>query len=146
MNIHRYIFGKAKRPKTVGSHLVVGLPQLGIAELKAKVDTGATSGALHASDIKEVVGADGSKELQFMPYSSEHEVVTVSSYHKRKVKSSNGEASVRFAFDAEIVILGDPYLITLTLADRSNMKYPMLIGRRFLREHGFLVDVSLHNK
>ena len=146
MKLNWYLFGQTHRSKTVGPYLAVDLPQLGIDQLSAKIDTGAFSGALHASGIKEVTDEQGRKLLQFTPHGSDQELIQVDTYHKRRVKSSNGEASLRYAFETEIVILEETYLITITLTNRSSMKYPMLIGRKFLRTHGFLVDVSMLNK
>jgi len=146
MKLNWYLFGQTHRTKTVGPYLAVDLPQLGIEQLSAKIDTGAFSGALHASGIKEVTGEQGKQLLQFTPHGNNQKVIQVDTYHKRKVKSSNGETSLRFAFETEIVILEETYLITITLSNRSSMKYPMLIGRKFLRTHGFLVDVSMLNK
>ena len=131
---------------TVGRVLTVGLPELGITELAAKVDTGAFSGSLHAYDIREVTTADGTPQLQFKPADKNHEVVSISIYHRRNVKSSNGQISDRYAFETMIEIMGQQYPITISLSDRSSMKYQMLIGRKFLKTHGFLVDVSLNNQ
>ena len=149
MKLNWYLFGqtrRANRSKTVGPYLSVKLPQLDIDDLSAKIDTGAFSGALHASGIKEITDENGRKLLQFKPHGSKREIVQVDTYHKRTVKSSNGEKSKRYAFETEIIILEETYLITITLTNRSTMRYPMLIGRKFLRTHGFLVDVSMHNK
>lgn len=149
MKLNWYLFGqtrRANRSRTVGPYLAVDLPQLDIMALPAKVDTGAFSGALHASAIKEITNDKGRQLLQFRPHGSTQETVQVDNYHKRKVKSSNGDTSIRYAFETEIVILGETYLITMTLTNRSGMKYPMLIGRKFLQTHGFLVDVSMHNR
>jgi hypothetical protein len=137
-------FKKAKA-KTVGPVLKVGLPLLGIERLVAKVDTGAFNGALHASRIREVNNKQGSKSLRFSPLDNGHTVET-GNYHKRRVKSSNGLASTRYAIDTEVEILDRTYPITLTLTNRVFMKRQMLIGRKFLRLHGFLVDVNNRSK
>jgi hypothetical protein len=129
---------------TVGPMLDVSLPQLGIDRITAKVDTGAFSGSLHAQDIQESK-EDGKRQLRFRPYGSVHGVVTVDKYHRRTVKSSNGQRSDRFAFNTAVVVEGKTYPITITLSDRSAMKYQMLIGRNFLETHGFIVDVSKNN-
>lgn len=126
----------------IGRCLEVGFPSLGIENLTAKVDTGAYSGALHATKMKEVKTKDGKTSLQFSPLGSDTHTLETDVYHKRKVRSSNGAISQRYAIDTEIEILGRLYPITLTLTDRSSMKHEMLIGRKFLRTHGFLVDVS----
>jgi hypothetical protein len=139
-------FKKAEAAKTVGSKLSVGLPLLGIEGVTAKVDTGAFSGALHASQIREVTDKQGAKHLRFSPLGSSDHTIEIDSYHKRRVKSSNGLVSIRYAIDTEVEIMGQPYPITLTLADRVFMKRQMLIGRKFLRLHGFLVDVTHPSK
>lgn len=139
-------FKKADVPKSIGRLLSVDLPLLGIENVVTKVDTGAFSGALHATRIREVIAKDGSKRLRFSPLGSSRHTLEVASYHKRRVKSSNGIISNRYAIDTDITIMGQTYPITITLADRRTMKYPMLVGWNFLRIHGFLVDVSMNNQ
>lgn len=134
-------FKKAETAKTIGPRLTVGLPLLGIEDLTAKVDTGAFNGALHATRVREVADS-GVRRLRFSPLGSPDHTVEVDNYHKRRVKSSNGLASVRYAVDTEVEIQGRAYPITLTLTNREPMKHQMLIGRKFLRLHGFLVDVN----
>jgi hypothetical protein len=139
-------FKKAEAAKTVGSVLQVGLPLLGIEGLAAKVDTGAFSGALHASHMREVTDKQGIKHLRFSPLSSTDHTIEIDTYHKRRVRSSNGLVSNRYAIDTEVEIMGQSYPITLTLTNRVFMKRQMLIGRKFLRLHGFLVDVKQQTK
>lgn len=138
-------FKKVSTPKTVGRLLQLDLPLLGIEAIVAKVDTGAFSGALHATRIREVQDKLGNKRLRFCPLGSSDHTIEVATYHRRKVKSSNGMETLRYAIDTEVRIQGQTYPIAITLTDRSPMKRQMLIGRNFLRIHGFLVDVSQHN-
>lgn len=138
-------FKKAETAKTIGPILAVDLPLLGIEGLKAKVDTGAFNGALHATRIREVSNG-GDRRLRFSPLGSHDHTIEVASYHKRRVKSSNGLAAVRYAIDTEVEIRGQVYPITLTLTNRVMMKRQMLVGRKFLRLHGFLVDVNHGSK
>ena len=139
-------FKHAETPKTIGRVLSVDLPLLGIEGVEAKVDTGAFSGALHATYIREVTDEQGHKHLRFSPLGSSDHTLEIDTYHKRRVKSSNGLVSIRYAIATDVEVLGARYPITVTLANRSIMKYPMLIGRNFLRIHGFLVDVSQNKK
>lgn len=139
-------FRKVSTPKTVGRLLQLDLPLLGIENVIAKIDTGAFSGALHATHIREVKDNLGNKRLRFSPLGSATHTIEVATYHRRKVKSSNGTESRRYAIDTEVSIRGQSYPITITLTNRSPMKYEMLIGRNFLRIHGFLVDVGQDNE
>ena len=138
-------FLKAESAKTIGSFLDVGLPLLGIEGVTAKVDTGAFNGALHASKIREITDKNDVTHLRFSPLGSSDHTIEIDSYHKRRVRSSNGITSIRYAIDTEVSIMGESYPITVTLTNRSAMKYQMLIGRKFLRLHGFLVDVNSRN-
>ncbi|PIZ61985.1 ATP-dependent zinc protease [Candidatus Saccharibacteria bacterium CG_4_10_14_0_2_um_filter_52_9] len=139
-------FKKAAVPRTIGPLLELDLPLLSIESLTAKVDTGAFSGALHATRIREVVDTEGKKHLRFSPLGSKEHTLEVDSYHKRRVKSSNGVVVARYAVDTDVRIFGQTFPITITLTNRAAMKRPMLIGRNFLRLHGFLVDVNQNNK
>lgn len=139
-------FKKAESVKTIGSVLRVDLPLLGIEGVRAKVDTGAFSGALHTTNMREVMGKNGQKSLRFSPLGSPDHTLEVDTYHKRRVKSSNGLSSTRYTIDTELAIDGQNYPITLTLTDRASMKYEMLIGRNFLRIHGFLIDLTGNNR
>lgn len=133
-------FKRADVAKTIGSHITVNLPLFGIEDIQAKVDTGAFSGALHATRIREVGDRRGGKYLRFSPLGSPKHTIEVASFHKRRVKSSNGLVSTRYAIDTVIQVNSQNYPITITLANRSSMKNIMLIGRNFLRIHGFLID------
>ncbi len=135
-------FLRVEPAKTIGTFLDVDLPLLGIEALTAKVDTGAYNGSLHASNIREIRDDNDNTYLRFNPGGSPDHIIEIATYHKRRVKSSNGIAAMRYAIDTEITIMGQTYPITLTLTNRSAMKYQMLIGRKFLRLHGFLVDVN----
>jgi hypothetical protein len=125
--------------KTIGAFAEVSFPDLGIQNTIAKVDTGALSGALHATNIVVVKLPTGEKALKFTPY-GQKKPARLTAYRRKKVRSSNGALEWRYVIRTTIVIRGVSYPINITLADRSQMMKAVIIGRRFLRRHGFLVD------
>jgi len=123
----------------IGAFEKVSFPDFGLIDVIAKVDTGATSGSLHATHIKEVKLPTGEKALTFHPYGRQP-AVTLSKFELREVRSSNGVSAMRYYIPTTIVIRGVQYRIQVNLADRTPMKKGVLVGRRFLRRHGFIVD------
>lgn len=117
----------------------VALPEFGVGPLHAKTDTGARTSALHAEEIR--ISGDGAR-VQF---------VTCDHYGRRisceaalagtgKVRSSSGVARKRYHIETEAVLAGGfRWRIRLTLANRSEMRCPMLLGRRALAGF-FLID------
>jgi hypothetical protein len=79
--------------------------------------------------------------LHFSPFDHPEVTVTAHNFAIKYVRSSNGEVQKRYFIDTKITIQSKTYEIVLSLADRSEMKWPVLIGRRFLRQNNFLVDV-----
>lgn len=129
----------------VGTFERVNFPALGIDNVIAKIDTGAYTGALHCTFVEERETADG-KELYFVPFGDETRAQTITNYYAKHVKSSNGSREKRFIITTEIVIRGQEYSIILSLANRGGMKYPVLIGRRFLRLNKLVVDATQYKK
>ncbi|MEX0881332.1 MAG: RimK/LysX family protein [Candidatus Saccharimonadales bacterium] len=125
--------------KTIGAFAKVSFPDLGIYNTIAKVDTGALSGALHATNIVVVKLPTGERALKFTPY-GQKKPARLTAYRRKKVRSSNGALEWRYVIRTTIVIRDVSYPINITLADRSQMMKAVIIGRRFLRRHGFLVD------
>lgn len=126
----------------VGWREIVALPELTGARIPAKIDTGARTSSLHALEI-ERFDRDGHRWVRFLLDIGEgkSEPVTVEAPRadKRVVTSSNGEAQERFIIKTA-VRLGDlAFKAEFSLADRSDMKFPILIGRTALRRR-FLVD------
>jgi len=132
-------------PKTIGAFEKVSFPKFGIHDVMAKIDTGAYTGALHATNIHEAADK-GKIVLNFSPFDHPTTVFTSVDFYVKHVKSSNGQREKRYVINTEIIIAGKTYPIILTLADRSEMKWPVLIGRRFMRTHNLLVDVTKINK
>lgn len=124
----------------IGTFEQVSFPEFNSDPVRAKIDTGAYSGALHCQDIKEIDLEDG-KVLSFLPLGG-HEVVQKDDFLIKYVRSSNGKRQKRYFIATEILVQGKPYEIMLSLADRSEMKWPVLIGRRFLKHNNFLIDPS----
>ena len=129
----------------IGSFATVTFPDFNGYKVKAKIDTGAFTGALHCTKIREVTTKNG-PVLHFSPFDHPELRISVSNFVVNHVKSSNGTAQSRYFINTNITIHGKTYPIVLSLADRSEMKWPVLIGRRFLRKQNFLVDVNKGRK
>ncbi len=131
--------------KTIGAFEKVSFPELKMRNVLAKIDTGAFTGALHCTRIHMEI-EDGLKVLYFSPFDEPKKVHKTTNFEKGIVRSSNGAVSRRYFIETSIIVRKQRYTITLTLADRSDMKWPVLIGRRFLRANELMVDVSETNR
>lgn len=139
---------KPKKPLTViGMTDRIDLPELGVFDVDVKVDTGAYTSSIHCSRVREKIDAGGRKVLSFtIPGSLLHEKgihrFQVYNFSQKKVRSSNGQMQTRYVINTPVVMFGRVIKADFTLADRSRMKYPILLGRKLLKNR-FLVDVSL---
>lgn len=111
----------------------VAFPSLGLKAIKAKVDTGAKTSALHASVI-EPYGPASKPMVRFLiqpdPDNLELEVTcSAPIVDRRSVTSSNGETELRYVIEAQIQIADKSWPVELTLTNRENMAYRMLLGR-----------------
>jgi hypothetical protein len=138
-------------PETVKQLPVVGwrewikLPDLGISRIKAKIDTGARSSSLHAFGLV-TFSREGKTYARFkvhplqrdslMSIDAEAEVLEF-----RRVKSSSGHATIRPVISTTLEVLGQSWLIELTLANRDEMGFRMLLGREAIRRR-LLVDTG----
>jgi len=133
--------------ETFGIFENISIPELGINNVLAKIDTGAYSGALHCSNIEEFVReSDGKKILRFTPSDNHAHATELTHYSRSNVRSSTGHRVKRYLFDTDIVIKGVTHRIRIGLSDRSDMNCEVLIGRRFLRENNILVDVRINQE
>ncbi len=133
---------KKERP-IIGSFAKVSFPEFQLRDVVAKIDTGAYSGALHATGMREVSDNEGVKRLQFHLLGDESRSAETVHYRKKRVRSSNGLLEERYVIRTTIQIEEVNYMVSISLSDRTNMKKEVLIGRQFLRRHGFLVDVRI---
>lgn len=121
----------------------VRLPELGIKRIKAKIDTGAKSSSLHAFDI-EVHDIAGVQFVNFKIQPAQQRLTLAveaqSQVHEfRRVRSSNGQTTTRPVIRTAVEIFGRPFEIDVTLFDRTEMGFRMLIGREAIRNR-FIVD------
>ncbi len=129
--------------RIVGWREWVGLPQLHIPALRAKVDTGARTSALHAVDATPLT-LDRTPCVSFaIPEEQIEGVPTV--FHtaavrdRREVKNSGGNIEERFVIAALVQVGTRSFTVEVTLTDRSDMGFPMLLGRNALRIGRFVV-------
>lgn len=131
----------------VGCFEYVSLPGLGVTHELAKIDTGAYSGALHCTDVRVVRrGVLRKRILKFTPLGDPQLATETDTFIKTYIRSATGHRTKRFIIDTTIEIQGKTYPIRIGLADRSDLKRNVLIGRRFLRENNMLVDVRIHQE
>ncbi len=135
---------KDTHQKILAAFEEITFPEFDMNHVKAKIDTGAYSGAIHCTRIHEEQ-EDGTGVLYFSPFDHPELIKKTTAYKKRMVRSSNGTTQLRYFIDTRIIIKGVEYPIHISLADRSEMRWPVLIGRRFLKANQFLVDVRSHS-
>lgn len=113
------------------------LPALGVGLIVAKVDTGARTAALHATDIRI-----RNYQVDFIvPVNNRHYHCRLPLKGQKRVKSTSGHSQVRAVVETEIKIGLDRYVIDMTLTDRSDMGVPMLLGRASITGR-YLVDAG----
>ncbi|MGH1369015.1 MAG: 30S ribosomal protein S6--L-glutamate ligase [Maritimibacter sp.] len=117
----------------------LSLPELGLPALKAKVDTGARTSALHAFDI-ETFGAAAAPKVRFaiQPIPGRDDLVIPCSAlitDRREVTSSNGESESRYVIETALSVAGQSWPIEVTLTNRAQMASRMLLGRQALLDH-----------
>ncbi len=129
----------------VGNLEVCSLPDLAISELEVRVDTGAKTSSLHVDNIK-TCKLNGKRAVQFDIHPDIHNVdrmVTCKAevHDIRRIKSSNGAAEQRYVIKTPIQLGDINWDIEITLTNRADMSYLMLLGREALGNR-FLVDPS----
>lgn len=129
--------------QTLGWREWVSLPELGIDPIKAKVDTGARTSALHAFEV-DTFEKDGEDWVRFSIHPLQYDssvVVTCEAriLDQRQVRDSGGHAETRYVIQSTVVIGDTPIEAEITLTDRETMKFRMLLGRTAIRQ-GYLVD------
>lgn len=130
----------ARGRTVVGWREWIHLPDL-IEEgwIKAKVDTGARTSALHAWDL-EHFDRDGTPWVRFSVHPNQHDDVHIVQaearlVEEREIRSSNGEVEQRPVVETTLALGGQRYPIELTLTKRDQMGFRMLLGRTAMAQH-----------
>nr|WP_240049035.1 RimK/LysX family protein [Parerythrobacter lutipelagi] len=130
---------KRKALSVVGWRELVHLPDLGLDGIPAKIDTGARTSSLHGEVIEDFE-RDGEKYVRFaVDWDGERHICEAVHVDIRGITSSNGETQRRYVIKTPLKIGDVEFRAEISLADRSDMKFPMLIGRSSLRRR-FVVD------
>mgnify|MGYP000924603339 CR=1 FL=1 len=122
----------------------VGLPGFGIPAIKAKVDTGARTSSLHALD-PELFTERGMPHVRFMLLPVQGtlwhgQVVHAPLVDRRRVTNSGGDGHERYVIHLDIELGGQSLPVEVTLANRRDMRFRMLLGRQALDR--FLIEPS----
>lgn len=126
----------------VGWRELVDLPALGLQRIPAKIDTGARTSSLHGR-VLDQFERDGKPFVRFsVDWDGESHICEAVQVDLRGITSSNGEAQQRFVIKTPLRIGTTEFRAELSLADRSVMQFPILIGRTALRRR-FVVDSGL---
>lgn len=132
--------------KTIGWKENVDFVDFGIHDVPAKIDTGAKTSVLHCEHI-ELIKKGRKQFVKFTPLSEEFskgKSFTLPYHKERRIKNSFGLEENRFIVRTTVRLFNEIFEIEISLRDRSNMEFPMLMGRSFIRKK-FLVDVNRAN-
>ena len=121
----------------------VALPELGVARIRCKVDTGARTSALHAFYVEEFT-AQGIAMVRFGMHpvqgKTEHEVhCEARILEQRKVTDSGGHTETRYVIKTPVIVGDAIWHVEITLTNRDTMRYRMLLGRSAIADN-YLVD------
>lgn len=133
-----------KEKLIIGRREEVDFPELGLYGITAKIDTGAYTTALHCHDIQETNGVLHFKLLDPSHPEYSEQVHAFTGFTQKGIKNSFGEIEKRYIIKTSIKIGERRIKAVISLSDRGKMRYPVLIGRKLLKNR-FIVDVSLLN-
>ena len=129
-------------PRIIGVAEYVDFPDWGVRSLRARIDTGARTSALHVENVRLLAGARVRFDVRLRRDDPSARVTVETKVSRRTpVRSSTGLSEARLFVKAHVRLGGREQLIEVGLVDRRHMLYRMLLGRSALQRH-FLVDVS----
>jgi hypothetical protein len=136
---------KHRNHQIIGRLESIDFPEWELFGIDAKIDTGAYTSSLHCHHIQSYK-KEGQEYVKFNLLDPSHETYNdklfkLPIYRKKVVKSSNGETEERYIVKVKVKLLENLLEAELSLTDRSEMRYPVLIGRKLLNGR-FVVDVS----
>ena len=126
----------------IGACEWVALPKLGIEKLRARIDTGAKSCALHASFIERFF--EGERERVRFRLHTGHtkpdywSMCEADLHGVRVVRSSSGFHQERITIRTDIIIGHNRWSVDITLTNRAKMRYRMLLGRSAMKDHALV--------
>ena len=132
--------------QVIGMTDLVDFPDLRLFNVQAKVDTGAYTSSLHCKDVSLVKSGLRTK-LSFWLIDKTGEPAQqfhTNQFNRRMIRNSFGVAELRYVIKTRIVLFNRTIFAEFTLADREQLKNPVLLGRKLLRNR-FIVDVSQKN-
>jgi len=138
-------------PKRIlGRRELIDFPAFALGGVEAKVDTGAYTSAIHCTNIHLAADGQGRPVLVVNLLDPGHEgadgrPLNFADFVLRDIRSSNGEVQERYVIRAAVQLYGELFEAEFSLSDRSDMKYPVLLGRSLLRQGRFVVDVARRN-
>jgi hypothetical protein len=132
-----------KDPHLIGWREWLSLPELGIDKIKAKVDTGARTSALHAFSLNPLK-ENGKNRIRFDIHPLQHDTETIVTcvadiIDVRWVTDSGGHREERYVICTPVVMGGVSWPIEITLTERDSMLFRMLLGRSAIRKR-FIIN------
>ncbi len=123
----------------------VDIPEFNLSGIEAKIDTGAYNGAIHVSLVSEFE-RDGKDWIRFVLLDEDHpefhnKVYETDTFEEKSIRSSNGTVQHRYMVPATIVLKGKELKAKLSLTNRKDLRYPILLGRKIIKKH-FIIDAS----
>jgi len=139
---------KPKKKRQLGRRELIDLPALALRGVEAKVDTGAYTSAIHCNEVRLVPdAATGQPVLHVRLLDPEHpatdgQPLAFHEFAQRDIRSSNGEVQSRFVITTTVRLYGRDFTTEFSLANRADLRHPVLLGRTLLRLGRFVVDVA----
>lgn len=133
---------RSQRREVIGWREHVALPELGIADLAAKIDTGARTSALHAVD-QRIVERDDGRWVEFMiPVHNRRtgKYVLAPLVDEREIKNTSGVPERRLIVRTSLRLGRHRWKIEVSLANRERMEFDLILGRTAIRRRGIVVD------
>lgn len=132
--------------RTIGWKEKIDFLDFDIFDVPSKIDTGAKTSVLHCEHI-QLLKIGRKQFVKFTPLNTEiskGKSFTLPFHKERKIKNSFGLEENRFIVRTRVQLFNELFDIEVSLRDRSNMEFPVLLGRSFIRKK-FLVDVNRAN-
>lgn len=134
--------GNTREKRIIGRREHIDFPELGLSGITAKIDTGAYTSAVYCHEVWVENGTLFFRLLHPSFPGYDPRLHRYSEYGQKKIKNSFGEIEMRYTIKTLVKIGRRRIKSVFSLTDRSDMRYPVLIGRKILKNR-FIIDVSL---